>query len=148
MKHLLNNLTEEEKNAIRAQHTGGKEIFTENFKRLIKHKGGTVNTLIIEAEASAQQFKSQAQTAAGCFSEQNTPKLYKLAKGMGLGALAIGAFALTYFSAGAADGMSGGMAVTTGIFASGAAIDNLYKAISEDKSSFEKELRFLYDCVF
>ena len=31
MKHILNNLSEEEKNAIREQHTGGMKVMTENF---------------------------------------------------------------------------------------------------------------------
>ena len=52
MKHLLNNLTEEEKNSIREQHTGGMNIVTENFSRLIKTKSGDVKTLVNEDETS------------------------------------------------------------------------------------------------
>jgi len=37
MKHLLNNLTEDEKNSIRGQHTGGMNVVTENFSKLIKN---------------------------------------------------------------------------------------------------------------
>jgi predicted transcriptional regulator len=50
MKHLLNNLTEEEKNSIREQHTGGMNVVTENFSRLIKTKSGDVKPLINEEE--------------------------------------------------------------------------------------------------
>ena len=50
MKHLLNNLTEEEKNSIREQHTGGMNIVTENFSRLIKTKSGDVKPLVNERE--------------------------------------------------------------------------------------------------
>ena len=54
MKHLLNNLTEEEKNSIREQHTGGMNIVTENFSKLINTKSGDVKTLISE-----QSFKEE-----------------------------------------------------------------------------------------
>lgn len=48
MKHLLNNLTEEEKNSIREQHTGGKKIVIENFSKLINTKSGDVKTYLGE----------------------------------------------------------------------------------------------------
>lgn len=40
MKHILNNLSEEEKKAIREQHTGGMKVITENFKKLLNSKLG------------------------------------------------------------------------------------------------------------
>lgn len=40
MKHLLNDLSEEEKNKIREQHTGGKKIVIENFNKLVNTKLG------------------------------------------------------------------------------------------------------------
>lgn len=40
MKHILNNLSEEEKNAIREQHTGGMKVMTENFSKLLNSKLG------------------------------------------------------------------------------------------------------------
>lgn len=40
MKHLLNNLSEEEKNSIREQHTGGMKVVTENFNKLLNSKLG------------------------------------------------------------------------------------------------------------
>ena len=40
MKHLLNDLSEEEKNRIREQHSGGKKIVIENFKKLVDTKLG------------------------------------------------------------------------------------------------------------
>jgi hypothetical protein len=48
MKHLLNNLTEEEKNAIREQHTGGMKVMTENFSKLINSKLGDSKPLVAE----------------------------------------------------------------------------------------------------
>ena len=49
MKHILNNLTEEEKNSIRQQHTGGMNVVNENFNKLIDSKLGDVQPLINEA---------------------------------------------------------------------------------------------------
>jgi len=40
MKHLLNNMSEEEKNSIREQHTGGMKVMTENFSKLLNSKLG------------------------------------------------------------------------------------------------------------
>jgi hypothetical protein len=46
MKHLLNNLSEEEKTAIREQHSGGMKIMTENFRKLANSKLGDVRTIV------------------------------------------------------------------------------------------------------
>jgi hypothetical protein len=54
MKHLLNDLSEEEKNRIREQHTGGKKIMIENFNQLLNKKLGEVKPLIYEQEISAE----------------------------------------------------------------------------------------------
>ena len=48
MKHILNNLTEEEKNSIREQHTGGMKVMTENFNKLINSKLGDSKPLVNE----------------------------------------------------------------------------------------------------
>lgn len=45
MKHLLNNLTEQEKNAIREQHTGGIKLNTEKFSKLVESKLGDVKPI-------------------------------------------------------------------------------------------------------
>jgi len=42
MKHLLNNLSEEEKNSIREQHEGGMKVSTEKFKLMVEKKLGEV----------------------------------------------------------------------------------------------------------
>ena len=44
MKHLLNNLSEEEKNSIREQHEGGMKIINENFHKMVSKKLGHVDT--------------------------------------------------------------------------------------------------------
>jgi hypothetical protein len=48
MKHILNNLSEEEKNAIREQHIGGMKVMTENFSKLINSKLGDSKPLVSE----------------------------------------------------------------------------------------------------
>jgi len=48
MKHILNNLSEEEKNSIREQHTGGMKVMTENFNKLLNSKLGDAKPLVNE----------------------------------------------------------------------------------------------------
>jgi hypothetical protein len=48
MKHLLNEMSEEEKNSIRSQHTDSISVNTENFKKLVENKLGNVKPLINE----------------------------------------------------------------------------------------------------
>jgi hypothetical protein len=50
MKHILNNLTEQEKNAIREQHTGGMKVMTENFSKLLNSKLGDVKPIKEQVE--------------------------------------------------------------------------------------------------
>jgi hypothetical protein len=45
MKHILNNLSEQEKNSIREQHTGGMKVMTENFSKLLNSKLGDAKPL-------------------------------------------------------------------------------------------------------
>jgi hypothetical protein len=53
MKHLLNNMSEEEKNAIREQHAGGMKVMTENFNKLLNSKLGDSKPLISEQTSSS-----------------------------------------------------------------------------------------------
>jgi len=50
MKHILNNLSEQEKNAIREQHTGGMKLSNEKFSKLISSRLGDVRTLVKEED--------------------------------------------------------------------------------------------------
>jgi hypothetical protein len=50
MKHLLNNLTQEEKNNILEQHDGGIKVMTENFRKLMNAKHGNSKPLVNEQE--------------------------------------------------------------------------------------------------
>jgi peptidoglycan hydrolase-like protein with peptidoglycan-binding domain len=58
MKHLLNDLSEEEKNRIREQHTGGKKIVIENFDKLVNTKLGDTKPLLSEQTEEANITKS------------------------------------------------------------------------------------------
>jgi hypothetical protein len=53
MKHLLNNLTQEEKNNILEQHAGGMKVMTENFRKLMNAKHGNSKPLVNEQVRSA-----------------------------------------------------------------------------------------------
>ena len=46
MKHLLNNLSEEEKNSIRGQHTGGMQVSNSRFNSLLENKLGNSKPLV------------------------------------------------------------------------------------------------------
>jgi len=48
MKHILNDLSNEEKNSIREQHTGGMKVMTESFSRLLNAKLGDAKPLVNE----------------------------------------------------------------------------------------------------
>jgi hypothetical protein len=48
MKHILNNISDQEKNSIREQHTGGMKVMTEDFSRLLKSKLGDSKPLVSE----------------------------------------------------------------------------------------------------
>jgi hypothetical protein len=52
MKHILNNISQEEKNRILEQHSGGKTIDTSKFKRLLESTMGDVKPLIAEEDTS------------------------------------------------------------------------------------------------
>ena len=76
MKHLLNNLSNEEKNNIREQHTGGMKVITENFYKLLNSKLGDVKPLteqspLAKVAAAASGAGSGAQQGQ---SVQSTPK--------------------------------------------------------------------------
>jgi len=48
MKHILNDLSEQENNSIREQHTGGMKVMTESFSKLLNSKLGDVKPLVSE----------------------------------------------------------------------------------------------------
>jgi outer membrane protein OmpA-like peptidoglycan-associated protein len=64
MKHILNNLSEEEKNSIREQHTGGMKVMTENFNKLINSKLGDSKPLVNEALGGKAPQRTQSNTSS------------------------------------------------------------------------------------
>jgi hypothetical protein len=66
MKNILNNLSEEEKNSIREQHTGGMKVMTENFSRLLKSKLGNSKPLV-ESEEIPEQFHKKGLSKLATF---------------------------------------------------------------------------------
>jgi hypothetical protein len=48
MKHILNDLSEQDKNSIREQHTGGIKVMTESFSKLLNSKLGDSKPLVSE----------------------------------------------------------------------------------------------------
>jgi hypothetical protein len=50
MKHILNDMSEQEKNSIREQHAGGMKVMTENFSKLINSKLGDSKPLVEQKE--------------------------------------------------------------------------------------------------
>jgi hypothetical protein len=59
MKHLLNDLSEEVKNSIREQHSGGKKIVIENFNKLVNTKSGDVKLFLNEQAPQPEQTPSK-----------------------------------------------------------------------------------------
>ena len=68
MKHLLNNMSEEEKNAIREQHTGGMKLNTEKFFRLLESKLGDAKPLTEQATAQTGTTATQKTKEFGEYS--------------------------------------------------------------------------------
>jgi hypothetical protein len=56
MKHLLNDLSDQEKNTIREQHDGGMKISINNFKKLVETKSGDVKPLVNEQNEMRDRY--------------------------------------------------------------------------------------------
>jgi hypothetical protein len=102
MKHILNNLSEQEKNAIREQHTGGMKVVTENFNKLLGSKLGDVKPLVSEqvlpglSSGNSQQSVKQVfdscrniPSASTSNTNQLVDMIYKAIQGMGTDETAI-----------------------------------------------------------
>ena len=102
MKHILNNLSEQEKNAIREQHTGGMNVVTENFHKLLGSKLGDVKPLVSEQLLPGLSSGNSAKAVADIFRsctgvkvsvdpkvKQATDSIYKAIQGLGTNEQAI-----------------------------------------------------------
>jgi len=58
MKHILNDLTKEEKNSILEQYTGGKKIMIENFNKLVNSTLGNSKPLMEEEETPSKEGRN------------------------------------------------------------------------------------------
>ena len=77
MKHLLNNLSEEEKNSIREQHEGGMRLETSRFKTLLENKSGNVKPLV-EQEEDDFGYATHDGSFGGDDSEESDYRMYDL----------------------------------------------------------------------
>jgi len=59
MKHILNEMSDEERNSIRSQHTGTLQVQTGKFKQLVENKLGNAKPLINEQFESFTAFDEQ-----------------------------------------------------------------------------------------
>ena len=82
MKHILNNLSSEEKSRILEQHSGGKSIDTSNFKRLLESKLGNVKPLVNEAEAQAMAVANTKISGNGQSLLDNSSETFNTAIGV------------------------------------------------------------------
>ena len=80
MKHLLNNISEEEKNRIREQHEGGMNLSIDNFKTLVETKLGDAKPYLSEQSSNAKQvagpFSKKGQEAVKYYIYQIGSKFY------------------------------------------------------------------------
>lgn len=76
MKHLLNNISEEEKNRIREQHEGGMKLAIDNFKSLVETKSGNAKPFINEQsmetceQCGAEMVEGNCMEQCGSMSEE------------------------------------------------------------------------------
>lgn len=63
MKHILNDLTELEKNSIREQHTGGMKVMVEAFSKLLNSKLGDVRPISEQAKPNSMYKVGQVLKA-------------------------------------------------------------------------------------
>ena len=74
MKHILNNISRQEKNSILEQYSGGKRLQIENFSKLVNSKLGDVKTLISEEESMMDGNQNWLKVLSG-LRTFNNPKV-------------------------------------------------------------------------
>lgn len=152
MKHILNDLTETEKNSIREQHTGGMKVMTENFSKLLNSKLGDVKPIteneMKESMMTKDSITRGASNLKGCFDPKNYPNLFKVTKGSlktiwGL-ILMQGGVAGELLSFGLSTPLSA-VAIAGGVASSTVGLKNLFDS---NKELIDDELKALTQCVF
>jgi len=71
MKHLLNNISQEEKNRILEQHTGGMKVISNSFSRLVNGKLGDSKPLISEQEQTTGITRNKEYYESNYFRESD-----------------------------------------------------------------------------
>ena len=83
MKHILNNLTDKEKQAILEQHKGGMKVMTESFSKLIKATLGDAKPLVIEqAEDQNTHRYDKGEQSPGIEKFLSNPSDEKISTGL------------------------------------------------------------------
>lgn len=78
MKHLLNNISEEEKNSILEQHKGGMKIFNENFNKMVNKKLGQVELFEQQSTMdSGQNFRNNNRIKLNTINNEDDLNLWK-----------------------------------------------------------------------
>ena len=78
MKHLLNNISEEEKQSILEQHKGGMKIFNENFNKMVNKKLGHVELFEQQSTMdSGQNFRNSNRIKLNTIKNQDDLNLWK-----------------------------------------------------------------------
>ena len=89
MKHLLNNISEEEKNRIREQHEGGMNLAIDNFKKLVETKLGDTKPFINEASEETCEQCGGMMKEGECVEQCGSMKEEELGEGLELKYLTI-----------------------------------------------------------
>jgi len=84
MKHLLNNISEEEKNRIREQHEGGMNLAIDNFKKLVETKLGDAKPFINEASEETCEQCGGMMKEGECVEQCGSMKEEELDESLGL----------------------------------------------------------------
>lgn len=160
MKHILNNISEEEKNAIREQHTGGMKLNTEKFKKLLETKQGDVKPYLNESSAQSLIDSAKKQLSSGlkpdpavqeqikeCITRNQLKSLMFLTTGAGayfLGLIAV------LLASGAVTG-GGGTILGGGILAFTGAVTMIIAGLPEDQGGLGskpgEDIKRLYNCI-
>ncbi len=74
MKHLLNNISEEEKNRIREQHEGGMNLSIDNFKTLVETKLGDAKQYLTEASQETCEQRGGMTVEGECVEQCGSMK--------------------------------------------------------------------------
>jgi hypothetical protein len=148
MKHILNNLSDEEKNSILEQHTGGMKVMNENFSKLLNSKLGDAKPLVSEAMMNNSTVQMGGKRILSCFNPDKYPNTWKAAGGSAKVAfglllmnLAVGEEILT-FGIGT---IPAGLTAAAGVASTTVGIKKIYDA---NISRIDNELKSLYHCVF